>query len=109
MMRPFLLWLSQRQSIFNFARKNRLANNFASRFVAGETIEAAVAAAKELQGKGITASLDMLGESVTRPAEAEQARDTYLAMLKAMKAAGVEVNVSVKLTQMGLEIGRAHV
>ena len=104
MMRPFLLWLSQRQSIFNFARKNRLANNFASRFVAGETIEAAVAAAKELQGKGITASLDMLGESVTRPAEAEQARDTYLAMLKAIKAAGVEVNVSVKLTQMGLDI-----
>lgn len=107
MMRPFLLWLSQRQSIFNFARKNRLANKFASRFVAGETVESAVAAAKELQTKGITASLDMLGESVTQPAEAERARDTYLAMLKAMQAAGVEVNVSVKLTQMGLDIDPA--
>ena len=107
MMRPFLLWLSQRQSIFNFARRNRLANKFASRFVAGETIESAVNAAKELQAKGITASLDMLGESVTQPAEAEQARDTYLAMLRAMQAAGVEVNVSLKLTQMGLDIDPA--
>jgi proline dehydrogenase len=106
-MRAFLLWLSTRKSIFNFVRRNRLAKKFASRFVAGETINEAVAAAKELQGKGITASLDMLGESVSQPAEAEQARDTYLAMLRAMQAAGVEVNVSVKLTQMGLDIDPA--
>ena len=107
MMRPFLLWLSTRQSIFNFMRKNRLAKKFASRFVAGETIDSAVTAAKQLQAKGITVSLDMLGESVAQPAEAEVARDTYLAMLKAMQAAGVEVNVSVKLTQMGLDIDPA--
>lgn len=104
MMRSFLLWLSTRQSIFNFARRNRVARKFASRFVAGESIEDAVAAASALRARGITASLDMLGESVASPAEAEQARDTYLAMLHAMKAAGVEVNVSVKLTQMGLDI-----
>jgi proline dehydrogenase len=104
MMRSFLLWLSKRQSIFNFVRRNRLAKKFASRFVAGETIADAVAAAKELQAKGITVSLDMLGESVEKPAEAEQARDTYLEMLKAMSAAGVEINVSVKPTQMGLDI-----
>ena len=65
MMRATLLWLSKRQSIFNFVRTNRLAQRFASRFVAGETIADAVAAAKELQGRGITVSLDMLGESVT--------------------------------------------
>jgi proline dehydrogenase len=107
MMRPFLLWLSTRTSIFNFVRRNRLAKRFASRFVAGETIAEAVAAAKELQARGITVSLDMLGESVAQPAEAEQARDTYLAMLHAMQVAGVEVNVSVKLTQMGLDIDPA--
>ena len=107
MMRSFLLFLSTRKSLFNFVRTNRLAKKFASRFVAGETIGEAVAAAKELQGKGITVSLDMLGESVAQPAEAEQARDTYLAMLTAMQAAGVEVNVSVKLTQMGLDIDPA--
>src|ERR1017187_6793277 len=104
MMRSILFWLSTRQSIFNFARRNPLARKFASRFVAGESIADAVAAASALRARGITASLDMLGESVASPAEAEQARDTYLAMLHAMKAAGVEVNVSVKLTQMGLDI-----
>jgi proline dehydrogenase len=107
MMRSILFWLSTRQSIFNFVRRNRLAKKFASRFVAGETIDDAVIAAKELQARGITVSLDVLGESVAKPPEAEQARDTYLGMLKAMQAAGVEVNVSVKLTQMGLDIDAA--
>ncbi len=105
MMRPFLLWLSKRQSIFNFARTNRLANKFASRFVAGETIESAVAAAKELHDRGLPPRSTCSASH--KPAEAEQARDTYLAMLRAMKAAGVEVNVSVKLTQMGLDIDPA--
>ncbi len=105
-MRLGLLWLSERQGIFNFVRRNRLARKFASRFVAGETIESAVAAARDLTGRGITASLDLLGESVTAEAEAAAARDQYLAMLDQMAAApGVEVNVSVKLTQMGLDIG----
>lgn len=107
MMRSILFWLSTRRSIFNFVRRNRLAKKFASRFVAGETVAEAVAAARELQAGGITASLDMLGESVSNPAEAEQARDGYLGMLKAMEAARVEVNVSVKLTQMGLDIDPA--
>lgn len=104
MMRSVLFWLSTRQSIFNFMRRNRLARKFASRFVAGESVGDAVAAAADLQARTIAASLDMLGESVTKAAEAEQARDTYLGMLRAMQSAGVEVNVSVKLTQMGLDI-----
>jgi proline dehydrogenase len=104
MMRSLLFWLSTRQSIFNFMRRNRLARKLASRFVAGESVQDAVVAASELKSRNITASLDMLGESVARPAEAEQARETYLGMLQAMHAAGVEVNVSVKLTQMGLDI-----
>lgn len=107
MMRSFLLWLSTRQSIFDFMRRNRLARKFAARFVAGETIDEAVQAAKELHTRGITASLDMLGESVAQPAEAERARDSYLAMLQAMQTAGIEVNASVKLTQMGLDIDEA--
>ncbi len=104
MMRSTLLWLSERQSIFNFVRRNRLAKHFASRFVAGESITTALAAAKDLEAKGITTSLDLLGESVHKPAEAEQARDMYVAILRGMQEAGVEVNASVKLTQMGLDI-----
>jgi proline dehydrogenase len=104
-MRQGLLWLSERQGIFNFVRRNGLARKFASRFVAGETIETGVAAARELSRRGITSSLDLLGESVTAEAEAAAARDLYLAMLDRMAETGVEVNVSVKLTQMGLDIG----
>ena len=103
-MRQGLLWLSERQGIFNFVRRNGLARRFASRFVAGETIEDGVAAARELSGRGITSSLDLLGESVTVEAEAVAARDQYLRMLDRMAASGVEVNVSVKLTQMGFDI-----
>ena len=107
MMRSTLLWLSKRQSIFNFVRRNRLAKKFAARFVAGETIETAVRAAEELRIRGITVSLDLLGESVHHPAEAEQARDMYITILRGMKAAGLEANASMKPTQMGLDIDEA--
>jgi proline dehydrogenase len=108
MMRRALLWLSERQSIFNFVRRNGLARSFASRFVAGETIATAVAAATELQGRGLTATLDLLGESVDDIADADRARDTYIEILRAMHAAGVEVNASVKLTQMGFDVDEVH-
>jgi len=106
-MRQGLLWLSNRQGIFNFVRRNRLARRLASRFVAGETVEDGVAAAADLAGRGITASLDLLGESVYAEAEAVAACDHYVGMLDCLAQAapkGVEVNVSVKLTQMGLDI-----
>jgi proline dehydrogenase len=102
--RQGLLWLSERPGVFNFVRRNGFARKFASRFVAGETIDQGVEAARELSRRGINASLDLLGESVTVESEAVAARDQYLAMLDRMAASGVEVNVSVKLTQMGLDI-----
>jgi proline dehydrogenase len=103
-MRQSLLWLSEQRRVFDFVRRNRLARKFASRFVAGETIEEGVKAAGELRQQGITSSLDLLGESVHAEAEAVAARDQYLAMMDLMAAQGVEVNVSVKLTGMGLDI-----
>lgn len=107
MMRTALLWLSRQQSIFDFVRRNRLARGFASRFVPGETLEAALAVTRELQSRGITVTLDLLGESVTSPAEAEEARDTYIDILRAMQREGFEVNASLKPTQMGLDIDPA--
>lgn len=104
LMRQGLLWLSERQGVFNFVRRNGLARRFASRFVAGETIDDGVAAARELSRRGIAATLDLLGESVTAEAEAVTARDQYLRMLDRMAESRVQVNVSVKLTQMGLDI-----
>jgi proline dehydrogenase len=104
MIRQGLLWLSEQRKVFDFVRSNPLARRFAQRFVAGETIDSAIGVAKALASSGATTSLDLLGESVTAAAEAEQARDQYLTMLDRLAAAGVQVNVSVKLTQMGLDI-----
>ena len=104
MIRASLLWLSEQPRIFKFVRSNRLARRFAARFVAGETVETAVGAVRELNAHGITASLDLLGESVASATEAARARDTYLESLNRIRSAGVDANVSVKLTQMGVDI-----
>ena len=107
MIRAGLLWLSEQPRTFKFVRANGLARKFAARFVAGETVESGVAAFKQLNAAGITASLDLLGEAVHNAAEARAARDTYLHTLDRIKAAGAAANVSVKLTQMGLDIDAA--
>jgi proline dehydrogenase len=104
MMRSSLLWLSEQQQVFRFVRTNGLARRFARRFVAGETEAEAIAAARDLNSREITATLDLLGESVTRPEEAQRARDVYLSLLERIASTGVQANVSVKLTQMGLDI-----
>jgi proline dehydrogenase len=105
MMRQGLLWLSEQKHVFNFVRSNGVARQFASRFVAGESISDAVTAAETLAKRRITASLDLLGESVTQGAEAEAAADHYVRMVDEMAArGGLEVNVSVKLTQMGFDV-----
>jgi proline dehydrogenase len=107
MLRASLLWLSEQPRIFRFVRKSRLAGRLASRFVAGETIDTAMVALQDLNAARISASLDLLGESVTKPEEARAARDVYLQLLDRIHAAGAEANVSVKLTQMGLDIDEA--
>jgi len=107
MIRAGLLWLSEQPRIFRFVRSNGLARRFASRFVAGETVADAVAALERLNAAGIAASLDLLGEAVRSAAEARAARDTYLQTLERIRAVGADANVSVKLTQMGLDIDEA--
>ena len=76
----------------------------AARFVAGSTLAQAIAAVKELNERGIAATLDHLGESVTRIEEAQAARNSYLAMLDAIAKEQVRSHVSLKLTMMGLAI-----
>ena len=107
MLRAGLLWLSEQPQVFRFVRRNGLARRFASRFVAGETVESAVAALRDLNAARLSASLDLLGESVQHPEEAVHARDTYIETLDRIRAAGADANVSVKLTQMGLDIDEA--
>ena len=104
MLRQSLLWLSEQQGVFNFVRTNSLARKFASRFVAGETVEQAVDAALELHRHGMATSLDLLGESVSCESEAAAARDEYLSMLQLLAAGHLDENVSLKLTQMGFDV-----
>lgn len=104
MLRAAFLWLSEQPSIFRFVRKNRLARKMASRFVAGETIDEAIGALRELNKSNLSASLDLLGESVLHAEEAQRACRTYLDLLERIHTAKANANVSVKLTQMGLDI-----
>lgn len=104
MLRRTFLYLSNQPRLFHFVRHNAMAKRFASRFVAGETLETALAAVRQLNARKIRASLDLLGESVTTEAEARAASRSYLQMLDRIHEAGLDANVSVKLTQMGLDI-----
>jgi proline dehydrogenase len=105
MIRSGILWLSEQQQVFRFVRSNGMARRFASRFVAGETVDTAIEASGELNKHGITATLDLLGESVSREQDAAQARQIYLQLLERIAQTGVQANASVKLTQMGFDIG----
>ena len=104
MLRSTLLYLSNQPRVFRFVRSNRLAKKFASRFVAGETLDEALAAVRALNAKGITASLDLLGESVSNEREARVAANEYLAILDRIHQQSLDANVSLKLTAMGLDV-----
>lgn len=104
MIRNALLYLSSQPQVFKFVRENGMAKSFASRFVAGETLETALAAVKQLNAKGITATLDLLGESVRNEGEARESARQYLEMIEEIRKRRLEANASVKLTAMGLDI-----
>jgi proline dehydrogenase len=104
MLRNALLYLSSQPTVFKFVRNNGIAKKFARRFVAGETAEEAIAAVRELNARGITASLDLLGESVHNEAEARASGRDYIRLLDQIRESNLNANVSVKLTAMGLDI-----
>jgi hypothetical protein len=78
----------------------------ATRFVAGESKESAIAAVRDLNTRGISGSLDLLGENVTDREAATRAREDYVALLRGIADAGVDSNISIKLTMLGLDIER---
>lgn len=84
--------------------RTRPGRAVARRFVAGDTLDEAVFVAKRLNGEGLLVSLDYLGEEVSDRSSAVQARDEYLEGLERIGSEGLEANVSVKLTQLGLAI-----
>jgi proline dehydrogenase len=85
----------------------RHERSFARRFVAGETIEDAIAVARRIEAAGMTQTLDYLGASVATMAEADVATRAYIAMVNQIAAAGIGRNLSLQLTQLGLTVDRA--
>ena len=105
MMRSFLLWLSRNKTVRGLFTRWAFARRAARRFVAGETIEEAIAAIRELHTLGISATLDHLGENVETAADAARATEDYLKALDAIGASGLQSHVSIKLTALGLDLG----
>jgi len=102
--RSALIYLSRQEGLKEFAARFRLFKKLTTRFVAGETIDEAVAAIRELNAEGCSASFDHLNESVANPAEAELEVNEYLQILSRIDETGINSNVSIKLTQFGLEL-----
>ena len=102
--RSALIYLSQKEGLKDFAARFRLFKKLTTRFVAGETIDEAVAAIRDLNAEGCSASFDHLNESVANAAEAEGEVREYLRILEQIDRTGINSNVSIKLTQFGLEL-----
>lgn len=102
--RSALIYLSRHEGLKEFAARFRLFKKLTTRFVAGENIDEAVAAIRELNAEGCSASFDHLNESVANAEEADREVEEYLRILDRIDKAGIRSNVSIKLSQFGLEL-----
>jgi len=107
MLKESLLKLSESQAAKTVITRTPVSRSFAQRFVAGDTLEDAIQAARALNDAGLGVSLDFLGESVKSRDEATAATDMVIRILETIKRTGVNANVSVKPTQFGLDLDEA--
>jgi proline dehydrogenase len=105
LLRSVFLWLSQSHWLRQLATQIPLAYQVASRFFAGETVGEALRAIRGAQESGLRTSVDILGEDVEQEEEAHRARDAYLRLLDEIERSNLRTDVSLKLTQFGLDLG----
>jgi proline dehydrogenase len=103
-LRRTILYLSRHKALRRWVETSPAARRLSSRFIAGNSLEDALEICRKIKVDGIAATLDYLGENVKSLDEAAACRDMYLRMLREMQAAGVEPNVSIKLTQFGIDL-----
>ncbi len=103
MLRSLFIALSQNKSLRSFSERSSIGRKLSSRFVAGMTVAEALAVCEQLNREGIAVTLDALGESVTTEQEAQRSASVYHEMLDAIAVRRLNANVSVKLTQMGMD------
>jgi len=105
MLRSVLLYFSEQKRVQRFVLSSKLARRVSRRFVAGETLDDAVAVTRDLGARGLEVSLDHLGESVEQEYQAVQATDDYIGILERIGCEdGVSASISIKPTQIGLAI-----
>src|SRR5512135_1896004 len=104
MLRSLLIYLSKAVWARKIVTGWQFAWRAASRFVAGEKLDDAILVIKVLNGKGISATLDHLGENTTNPSEAQCATQDILQAIDAIEQSGVRANVSIKLSQIGIAL-----
>ena len=103
-LRAGFVWASQRESLERLSQRLPLTRSLIRRFVAGQDLPTTLLALERLRSAGLATTVDVLGESVTSEAAATAAADRYIEVLDALAERGLDGNVSVKLTQMGLDI-----
>jgi proline dehydrogenase len=106
MLKGTLLYLAQNQAVRNFVVHNRATRGVSRRFVAGETLDEAIEATRGLNQHSMHVSLDHLGENVSEAKDAVMAAQDYIAILDRIKQTGVDANISIKLTALGLDISQ---
>jgi len=108
--KAFFHTLSQSGTLKRLASRYGMSGSggFARRFIAGETLHEAIDAARVVEARGLAQTLDYLGESVSTLDEADAATREYLTMIDAIVAAGIGRNISLKLTQLGLDVDEAQ-
>ena len=104
MLRATLLKLSESPRFAKWVTTNGTTRRMARRFVAGETLDEAIEAARACNNAGMMVSLDYLGENCATTADAQRARDSYLEVFERIHQENLHANVSCKLTQLGLDI-----
>ena len=106
MLKGTLLYLAHNATVRNFVIHNRATRAVSHRFVAGEALDDAIEATRALNQRSMSVSLDHLGENVSDAKEAASAAQDYIAILDRLKQAGVDANISIKLTALGLDISQ---
>ena len=104
MLRALFIGLSTNKAFRAFAEQSSIGRRVSRRFIAGMTVEEAIGVAERLNGEGIAVTMDSLGESVMQVSQAEESAAIYHRLLDEIAARKLHANVSVKLTQMGMDL-----
>ncbi len=108
MLGKLLLWASDQPRVHRFVTEGKLTRQVVRRFVAGDRLDDAISAIRDLNSAGIGGILDLLGEGVTDPDGAQRATDEYLTSIKRITEGELDTTVTIKLTQLGLAFDKGH-